>query len=104
MRIAEVAFTLADRFDSVIEKEKMKTFFAVLAAGAIIFAAFRDTYPDNRKVWIQSGPTPTPTPDTPTPSPPDTPTPTPIDTPTPTPTPTSASPDSPRLFDRPTRA
>jgi hypothetical protein len=65
----------------------MKTFFAVLAAGAIIFAAFGGTYADNRKVRIQAGPTSTPTPDTPTPSPPDTPTPAPTDTPTPTPTP-----------------
>ena len=71
----------------------MKTFFAVLAAGAIIFGAIGGTYADNRKVRIQSGPTPTPTPDTPTPSPPDTPTPAPSDTPTPTVTPTSASSD-----------
>jgi hypothetical protein len=77
--------------EPVTEKEKMKTLFAVLAASAIIFAAFVGTYADNRKVRIQSGstptPTPTPTPDTPTPSPDDTP------TPTPTPTPTSASPN-----------
>ena len=33
----------------------MKTFFAVLAAGAIIFAAFVGSYADNRKVRIQSG-------------------------------------------------
>ena len=77
--------------EPVTEKEKMKTLFAVLAASAIIFAAFVGTYADNRKVRIQSGstptPIPTPTPDTPTPSPDDAP------TPTPTPTPTSASPN-----------
>jgi hypothetical protein len=79
--------------EPVTEKEKMKTLFAVLAASAIIFAAFVGTYADNRKVRIQSGSTPTPTPDTPTPSPEDTPTPTPTGTPTPTTTPTSASPN-----------
>jgi hypothetical protein len=65
----------------------MKTFFAVLAAGAVIYAAFVGTYAENRKVRIQFGLTPTPTPDTPTPAPTDTPTPAPTDTPTPTPTP-----------------
>ena len=65
----------------------MKTFFAVLAAGGIIFAAFVGGYADNRKAPIRSLPSPTAKPDTPTASPDDTPTPTPIGTPTPTPTP-----------------
>jgi hypothetical protein len=79
----------------------MKTFVAVLAAGAMIFVGWQRTYAENRKVHIQSEPTaasiisatPTPTPDTPTPHRRDTPAPTPTDTPTPTPTPTSASRD-----------
>ena len=42
----------------------MKTFFAVLAAGGIIFAAFVGAYADNRKVRIRSlrVPRPHPTP------------------------------------------
>ena len=77
--------------EPVTEKEKMKTLFAVLAAGAVTFAASVGTYADNRKVQIQPGSTPTHTPDTLRPTPRDTPTPTPIDTPTPTPTPNLTS-------------